>query len=79
MSNPTVNTIISEWENEGQESHPNDPKLPLHPELFYRIKGGWDGWNEFLKTEENSPNFEINNNRDALENQAWAQYKKRLN
>lgn len=79
MANKNVQTIISEWENEGQDSHPNDPKLPLHPELFYRINGGWVGWNDFLKTDKSSPNFEVNNKQDVLENQAWNLYKKRLN
>tara|TARA_B110001454_G_C12595966_1_gene382335 strand:+ start:391 stop:522 length:132 start_codon:yes stop_codon:yes gene_type:complete len=43
MTTEKTENIIKEWETEGNDNHPKDPKLPLHPELFYRISDQWKG------------------------------------
>ena len=49
MTNKHVEAIINTWKKDGNKIHPSDPKLPLHPELVYRIKGSWTTWNSFKK------------------------------
>jgi len=75
MTKNHVEDIINTWKKDGNKIHPSDPKLPLHPELIYRIKGSWTTWNDFLKTEKNSPYYNLQIEQDALENQAWLQYR----
>lgn len=69
--------ILLDWLNHENDSHPNDPKLPLHSEFHYRKSGEWTSWNDFLATPENTDAFRSNEARDAVENQAWQLYVQR--
>jgi hypothetical protein len=79
MTTQRIEEIIQEWEKEGGDSHPEEPRLPLHPEFFYRISGEWKGWNHFLNTPISSHHYQENLAADEIENKAWLIYKKRLN
>ncbi len=48
-------------------SDPNTQGLPAHPELIYRVSGEWKGWNDFLGTAPNIPEFDLHKRYDALE------------
>jgi hypothetical protein len=79
MTTIKIEDIIKEWEAEGNDNHPKDPKLPLHPELFYRVSGQWKGWNDFLNTPTSSPDYPMHLVRDQMECEAWLIYKQKIN
>ena len=74
MAIKSIESIVKEWETKGNEPHPKNPQLPLHPEFFYRISNQWKGWNDFLDLPTSSPKYEHNLVRDEVESKAWILY-----
>ena len=79
MTIAQIENIVKKWTIEGNHNHPEDGKLPLHPEFIYRTCDQWKGWNDFLQTAADSPHYQEHLERDELENKAWSLYKKKLN
>ena len=79
MATKVIENILKEWKIGRNDCHPRDPRLPLHPELFYRISGQWKGWNDFLNTPSSSPIYQEHLVQDEVENEAWVIYKQNIN
>ncbi|USD58979.1 hypothetical protein J4N45_10595 [Vibrio sp. SCSIO 43140] len=74
MTNELAQSRLQQWLEYGDHAHPEDPKLPMHPEFYYRVNGGWTSWNDFFKTPANSPAFEEHLFQDTIDEQAWHLY-----
>lgn len=63
-------TVLS-WLARGRDLHragePDSQRMPVHPELVYRLGGEWKGWNHFLGTDGNAPEADTHRRIDALE------------
>lgn len=57
--------IVRAWCTEGHEATEG---IPLHPEFIYRLTGGWQGWSDFLGSNEDFTK------RDALEDAAFVEW-----
>lgn len=60
---------VRQWLFEGDLPHPQDSRLPLHPEFLYRLNGEWTSWSEFLQAENES-----NAKQDLVDKFAWQLY-----
>ena len=69
-----VGKVINTWVAHGHQGKRGDPKMPLHPEFVHRKEGTWKGWSHFLGIDSTHRCFRKNAARDALEDEAWAEY-----
>jgi len=60
---------VFDWLTQGEDVGFQD--LPAHPELVYRLSKEWQGWNVFLDIEENTPEADMHNRIDALEEEIF--------
>ena len=63
-----------EWLTEGNMSRPVPGlkvNFPMHPELIYRISNDWKGWNKFLNTPSDLPDFYRHNQLDVIEDHVF--------
>ena len=74
MSSDSVQAVLNNWLECGDDTYPDDPRIPMHPEFYLRKRSSWHGWNVFFDTAESSPDFNDHLRSDEIESQAWAIY-----
>ena len=79
MSDEKIKNILNDWQAKGNDSNPENPAIPLHPEFHYRLTGEWKGWNDFLGVPQCSSIYKENHTLDLMENKAWELYKRCIN
>ena len=64
---------LLEWLTYGDRASPRHVRMPAHPELFYRLTGGWPGWGDFLGLDDPSAISDARN-EDEIDNAAYDQF-----
>ena len=69
--------LVRQWLTEGHDHRhfPDiDGLIPKHPGLVFRIRGGWQGWNNFLGCEPGDDTYGENLHTDMIEDRAFQHY-----